>query len=180
MSLTQQSKFLSLVLRHKPDVLGLTLDPQGWVSVEALLAAMAANGRALDRAGLERVVAGNDKKRFEFSDDGGLIRARQGHSVDVDLGYAPAAPPARLYHGTVARNLDAIRREGLLKGRRHHVHLSPDAATARTVGSRRGAPVILAIDAAAMSAAGHSFYRTGNDVWLTDAVPPAFIGFPGD
>jgi putative RNA 2'-phosphotransferase len=125
---------------------------------------------------LRHVIDAPGKKRFEVR--GGLIRAAQGHSVPVDLGLDPIAPPGALYHGTVARFLPAIRAAGLKPGRRVHVHLSADEATAATVGARRGHPVILVIDAARMHAAGHQFFRAANGVWLTASVPPAFIGSP--
>jgi putative RNA 2'-phosphotransferase len=169
------SKKLSFWLRHRPDAAGLTLDEAGWTEVDAVLG-------ALDRAGvtggldrLRGVVAGNDKQRFELSADGRRIRARQGHSVAVELGWSEQVPPDRLYHGTVARFLDAILAEGLRPMGRHHVHLSPDIATARRVGGRRGAPAILAVRARDLHAAGKPFYRTANQVWLVDAVPPQFL-----
>ena len=169
------SKSLSYVLRHRPDTLGIELDSAGWIDVERLLAAFAQQGKVYSHALLERVVADNNKQRFEFSDDGTQIRARQGHSVTVDLGYAPATPPAVLYHGTATRFLDAILREGLTKQKRHHVHLSTDQATMMAVAQRHGKPVMLQIDTAGMLAAGHTFFVTDNAVWLTEAVPPAFL-----
>lgn len=117
----------------------------------------------------------NDKQRFELDPFGDRIRARQGHSVEVDLALEPAAPPDVLFHGTPRRNLDSIRATGLDRRERHHVHLSPDVETAQRVGRRRGAAVVLAVDAAAMTAAGVAFWRTGNGVWLTDRVPPEHI-----
>ena len=126
---------------------------------------------------LREVVETNDKKRFEFSPDGLRIRASQGHSVEVELGYQPAAPPETLYHGTAARNLESIRRQGLLKGQRHHVHLSADPETATNVGQRYGRPLVLKIDAAAMHAAGRIFFVSTNGVWLTECVPPEYIQF---
>src|SRR5438105_2186946 len=127
---TKLSKFLSLVLRHEPVRIGIILDKAGWVVVDDLLAALAKHRTAVTLDELKHVVATSDKKRFAFSDDGRRIRASQGHSIDVDLGYAPASPPATLYHGTVDRFLAGIREKGLLKGGRHHVHLSVDVATA--------------------------------------------------
>ncbi|UOQ51661.1 RNA 2'-phosphotransferase [Hymenobacter cellulosivorans] len=173
--LTHLSKFLSLHLRHQPQELGLTLAEGGWVSVEELLAGCARRGRPITRAELADVVADNDKQRFAFDATGTRIRAQQGHSVTVDLQLPPALPPALLFHGTVAAALPAIRQEGLQKRQRHHVHLSPDEATARRVGQRRGQPLILAIDAAAMQQAGFVFYESGNGVWLTDQVPPQYL-----
>lgn len=169
------SKFLSLVLRHDPAAAGLTLDEGGWVPVTALMAGCAAAGRAFSRAELDHVVATNDKKRFAFSDDGLRVRASQGHSVAVDLGLADAVPPAVLYHGTGARTLPLVLREGLRPMSRQDVHLSADAATATRVGARHGRPVVLEVDAAALAAAGHRFRVSANGVWLTDGVPPAHL-----
>jgi putative RNA 2'-phosphotransferase len=169
------SRLLSYVLRHKPESIGLALDAQGWVAVDALLEALERAGYACDRERLRGIVETNDKQRFTFDAAGLNIRASQGHSVDVDLGYAPAEPPALLYHGTVAKFLDAIRREGLVPGSRRHVHLSIDRTTAHAVGARRGNPVILAVDAAAMRREGYVFFRADNGVWLTDAVPPRYL-----
>jgi putative RNA 2'-phosphotransferase len=174
----QLSKFLSLHLRHRPEALGLSLAEGGWVAVDDLLAAAARQGQPMSRAELEAVVMGSDKLRFAFDETGTRIRAQQGHSVAVDLQLLPAVPPTVLYHGTNAGALAAIRQSGLQKMNRHHVHLSPDEATARRVGSRRGEPIILIIDAAAMQAAGILFYQSGNGVWLTDEVPPQFVQEP--
>ncbi|MGY0006763.1 RNA 2'-phosphotransferase [Micromonospora sp. I033] len=175
--LVRVSKRMSLALRHRPDRFDLTLDRAGWVPVADLLAAL-----KISRADLDAVVAGNDKQRFavERGPDGvDRIRASQGHSVPVDLGLAPATPPDRLFHGTSETVLPAIRAEGLRRGRRHHVHLSPDEETARRVGARRTGPVvILTVDAAAMAANGFPFYRSANGVWLTDTVPPAYLTAP--
>jgi putative RNA 2'-phosphotransferase len=135
---------------------------------------------ALDRPTLERVVAENDKKRFALSADGTRIRASQGHSVRVELGLEPVEPPAVLFHGTADRNVEPIRHQGLRPGRRTHVHLSADEATAVAVGRRHGRPVVLRVHAGRMHAAGHAFYRSDNGVWLTDAVPPEHIAFPGE
>jgi putative RNA 2'-phosphotransferase len=165
------SKRLSFVLRHRPDSVGLALDDAGWVDVDALLGALAAHGLRLTRAELEHVVATNDKRRFAFDATGRRIRASQGHSVAVALGYAPADPPAELFHGTVERFLPAILAEGLRPGNRHAVHLSADVDTARAVGARRGRPVVLRVDAAAMAAEGAEFSRSANGVWLVAAVP---------
>ena len=169
------SKLLSLVLRHRPDELGLTLDRAGWTSVDALLAALAARGETVSAADLAELVRTSDKQRFALSPDGRRIRAQQGHSVPIELGHAPAAPPAILFHGTVARFLPSIRRRGLVKGARHHVHLSETIEIAARVGGRRGQPVVLRIRAAEMAAAGHVFFLTPNAVWLTEHVPAAFI-----
>jgi len=174
-SRTAASKFLSYVLRHEPGAVGIALDPGGWVGVDVLLNACAEHGHPLSRDQLDELVATSPKQRFALSEDGHRIRANQGHSTSVDLGYEPAEPPDVLFHGTVQRHLPSIRDKGLLRMQRHHVHLSPDEATARAVGGRRGKPVILHIDARAMREAGHVFFRTPNGVWLTDAVPSSFI-----
>lgn len=169
------SKSLSYWLRHRPQAGGLILDEAGWAPTEAVLAALAGSGIDCDAGRLADMVRRSDKQRFEYSGDGGAIRARQGHSVDVELGWPPALPPEALYHGTVDRFLPAILQEGLRAMKRHHVHLSPDVETAERVGSRRGSPIVLRIDSAAMARAGRIFYLTANDVWLTEHVPPEYI-----
>jgi putative RNA 2'-phosphotransferase len=169
------SKRLSFVLRHRPDSIGLTLDEAGWVDVDRLLAALTAHGLPLSREDLDAVVAGNDKQRFAFDGSGTRIRASQGHSVAVHLGYAAVDPPAELFHGTAERFLPSILAEGLLPGRRHAVHLSPDVATARTVGGRRGRPAVLRVAAARLAADGGRFALSANGVWLVDAVPPGYL-----
>src|SRR4051812_39560330 len=174
------SKFLSLVLRHEPARIGIELDEAGWTDVDGLLAACAAHGVAFSRAELAALVASSDKQRFALSPDGRRIRANQGHSVDVDLQLTPAVPPARLYHGTVAKVVDSIRREGLLRGQRHPGHPAADGEPASRVGGRRGQPVILTVRADDMIAAGHVFYRSDNGVWLVLHVPPGFIEFPAE
>jgi putative RNA 2'-phosphotransferase len=176
--LTRLSKFLSLILRHEPGKFGVVLDSAGWTEVEALLAACGRHGHAIDRATLDEVVATSDKKRFAFDETGTRIRASQGHSVEVELGYEPAAPPALLYHGTATRFVAAIRAEGLKKMARHHVHLSADEATALSVGQRHGKPAVLVVDAAAMAGGGFAFFVSANKVWLVDHVPAQFIRFP--
>jgi putative RNA 2'-phosphotransferase len=176
--LTKTSKFLSLVLRHKPEEIGLVLDANGWADVDELIRLVNQHGRSLTRALLERVVAENDKKRFAFSEDGKRIRASQGHSVEIDLALTPREPPEFLFHGTATRFLDSIRATGLHSANRQHVHLSPDVETAKKVGQRHGKPAILTIRAGAMQSAGHAFYLSANGVWLTDNVPVEFIEFP--
>lgn len=169
------SKFLSFVLRHEPQSIGLELDEGGWASVEELLAKAAAAGKRLDRQLLQRVVDTSDKKRFAFSEDGRRIRANQGHSIGVSLGLEPATPPAALYHGTASRFMESILAMGLDKRQRHHVHLTEDLAIARSVGQRYGKVVLLEVDAGRMHNDGHLFFRSDNGVWLTDTVPPAYI-----
>jgi putative RNA 2'-phosphotransferase len=171
------SRLLSYLLRHRPDVVGIRLDEAGWVDIDTLLAALARNGRPISRELLDRVVAGTDKRRLEVR--GGRIRAAQGHTIPVDLQLESLPPPPVLYHGTVARFLASIRTRGLRPGGRHHVHLSADPDTAALVGARRGAPVVLRVDAAGMHSHGYRFYRAANGVWLTDHVPARWIdGYP--
>jgi putative RNA 2'-phosphotransferase len=169
------SKLLSLVLRHDPGVIGITLDRAGWVDVGVLLAALTRHGRPMSAEQLARVVHTSDKQRFALDESGHRIRANQGHSVEVDLGLAAASPPGRLFHGTPLRNLDAIMSEGLLPGLRHAVHLSSDVETARRVGARRGKCVVLVIDAEAMQADGHTSTFSANGVWLVPAVPSRYL-----
>jgi len=178
-SLTSTSKFLSLVLRHQPEVIGMQLDPEGWLPMDELIANANRKGNELSLEILHDVVASCEKKRFSLSDDGLKIRANQGHSVpDVELNLEPVTPPNQLFHGTVAAFIESIREQGLLKRSRNHVHLSADIETAKKVGARRGKPLILTIRAAAMHESGYSFYLSANGVWLTDAVPAQFIQFP--
>lgn len=172
------SKFMSLVLRHKPQTIGITLNESGWVAVDELIEKTNAFGKRLTREELDIVVRENDKQRFQFSDDGTQIRASQGHSVEVELGYESAIPPETLHHGTPTQFVSSIQRDGLTKQRRHHVHLHADETIATSVGQRRGTPVLLHIDAKRMADAGYTFYVTHNEVWLTDHVPPEFIRFP--
>jgi putative RNA 2'-phosphotransferase len=169
------SKFLSLYLRHQPEALGIVLEPGGWVEIDALLRGVSAAGMAITREELDEVVRTSDKQRFAIDETGTRIRANQGHSAEVDLQLEPAEPPAELFHGTPAGNLEIILREGLKKMARHHVHLSPDVATATKVGDRRGTAAILVIDAARMHAEGHAFFVSANGVWLVDSVPPRFL-----
>ncbi|HXG65883.1 MAG TPA: RNA 2'-phosphotransferase [Blastocatellia bacterium] len=173
--MTRISKFLSKRLRHEPERLGLQLQPGGWVAVETLLAGCARAGFPLTRAELDEVVARNSKRRFSFDDTGALIRANQGHSVEIDLQLEPVTPPDMLYHGTGHRNVETIIAEGLKKMSRHHVHLSGDIATAKAVGSRHGKPVIFEVDAAAMRRDGFTFYCSANGVWLVESVPPQYL-----
>ncbi|GLY63603.1 RNA 2'-phosphotransferase [Amycolatopsis taiwanensis] len=174
-SLVRISKFLSLVLRHDPARIGLRLDPAGWADIDELLDKAAAAGTPITRETLLQVVEQNNKQRFALDSERNLIRANQGHSIDVDLGLAPLRPPEELFHGTGHRFVEAIRREGIDPRGRHHVHLSSDVETATTVGRRHGRPVVLLVDAGRMHADGHVFYRSDNGVWLTDAVPPHYL-----
>ncbi|BAY62260.1 phosphotransferase KptA/Tpt1 [Calothrix brevissima NIES-22] len=169
------SKFLSKYLRHQPESLGITLESGGWVNVQELLAACAKHQFPITLQELQEVVANNDKKRFSFDSTGTMIRANQGHSVEVDLQLEPVTPPNVLYHGTGHKSVESILQTGIAKMSRHHVHLSADIATAKTVGARHGKPVVLAIDTASMYQAGYQFYCSDNGVWLVDNVPPEYL-----
>ncbi|HEY1547557.1 MAG TPA: RNA 2'-phosphotransferase, partial [Kofleriaceae bacterium] len=173
--MSNTSKLISLILRHEPEKFGVVLDRAGWTSVDALLAALATHGHPITRRDLDKIVVTSDKQRFALSPDGTRIRANQGHSIDVELELAPAEPPAVLYHGTVDRFVASIQAQGLLKGERHHVHMSAGVETATAVGGRRGRPVVLIVDAAKMLADGHAFLCSQNGVWLVDHVPAQYL-----
>jgi len=174
--LNQTSKFLSYVLRHQPEAIGITLDLEGWTDIAALIAAAANNGTQLDHDLIQAVVLTSDKKRFAISEDGLRIRAVQGHSTEsVDINYVEKVPPEWLYHGTAIRFLESIRKEGLKPGERHYVHLSQDQQTALAVGQRYGKPVVLKIKALLMQTQGFKFLQADNGVWLTNSVPGLFI-----
>lgn len=174
-SLIRISKFISLVLRHDPGKIGLTLDSNGWASVDELLQKAPKLGLHFDRATLEQVVAENEKKRFAFSEDGQKIRASQGHSISVDLELQAVSPPDVLYHGTAERFRESILQKGLIPGSRNHVHLSADTQTATIVGKRHGKPIIFIVKAREMEQAGLLFYLSANQVWLTGHVPPQYL-----
>lgn len=174
-STKQLSKLLSFILRHKPEHIGLQLDPQGWASVDELLNKLNASGTLVDRPTLEEIVATNNKKRFAFNDNQTLIRASQGHSIGINLQLQPLQPPDTLYHGTAEIYLESIMAQGLKKQNRQHVHLSDNLSTAKAVGSRHGKPVILLVDAKQMHVEGHVFYLSDNGVWLTEEIPSGFL-----
>lgn len=174
--ITEISKFLSFVLRHKPESIGLSIDPEGWVKIQDLITKGNESGQSLTKELIDQVVQTSDKKRFELSDDGNAIRAAQGHSTDkVNVTYEAKVPPSILYHGTAEKFIDGIFEKGLLPMSRHHVHLSQDIETASKVGSRHGALVLLKINADAMHVQGHKFYQSSNGVWLVDAVPAEYF-----
>jgi putative RNA 2'-phosphotransferase len=176
--ITRTSRFLSLILRHEPERVGLNLGDAGWVGVDELLKAANNHGVSLTLDQLKHIVATSEKKRFAFSEDGLCIRASQGHSVEVDLQYPPQTPPEVLYHGTAERFLESIRQHGLKKMERHHVHLSAETKMTLQVGGRHGKPVLLTIRAGDMHRAGFVFRCSANVVWLVDHVPAEFIKFP--
>ncbi|AOE63732.1 RNA 2'-phosphotransferase [Pseudomonas corrugata] len=174
--LNETSKFLSYVLRHEPQAIGLQLDSEGWADIESLIAGAAEDGRPLNMDLIQAVVSSSDKKRFSLSDDGLRIRAVQGHSTGtVSLQHVEKEPPELLYHGTATRFLESIREKGLIPGSRHHVHLSQDMQTAIAVGQRYGKPVVLKVDALRMHQQGFKFFQAENGVWLTDHVPASLI-----
>jgi putative RNA 2'-phosphotransferase len=171
----RSSKLLSRILRHDPAAIGISLDEAGWVGVDTLLAALRAHGHRLSREDLDRLVATSDKQRFALDPATDRIRANQGHSIAVDLGLPPAVPPDRLYHGTPVGNVESILAQGIHRGSRHDVHLSPDVETARRVGARRGRCAVLAVDARAMHQDGLAFRVSENGVWLTRQVPARYL-----
>lgn len=169
------SKYLSYILRHDPDDAGIILDKNGWTNTHTLIQQVKLRFPALDKTILEYIVATNNKQRFIFSDDKSLIRANQGHSIDVELNLLEQEPPTVLFHGTTIGNINSIMQEGLKKQSRHHVHLSENVTTALQVGSRHGRVSILKIHSGKMYADGYTFYISANHVWLTDHVPPVYI-----
>ena len=175
--MSRDSKHLSRILRHEPELIGLKVDAQGWARIDELLRQLKRAGRGISEAQLLESVETNDKKRFTISPDGRRIRAAQGHSIDVDLGLPALTPPPTLYHGTASQNLDRIFERGLDPGRRLQVHLSSDPETAMRVGRRHGKPVVLRVDAARIYEDGCIFFRSDNGVWLTATVPSDYLGF---
>lgn len=174
-NLVHLSKFVSLVLRHQPEVIGLKLDENGWVDVDLLIALAQKNGTNISRNALEEIVETNNKRRFAFNPEKTKIRANQGHSIDVELDLIPKSPPDQLFHGTATRFIESIRQQGLVAGNRQHVHMSSDEATAIAVGQRHGKPVVLKINTLAMHQAGFIFFCSENSVWLTELVPPEYL-----
>lgn len=169
------SKFLSLVLRHKPYKANIALDAKGWADVDELIGNMQQKGMKIDREILDYAVEHNDKKRFSYNDDKSKIRANQGHSVTIEHDFEQCDPPEFLYHGTISRFMKSIQQQGLKPMGRHHVHLSADIETAKKVGLRRGFPVILKIAAKKMKENGSDFFISKNDVWLVKHIPPAYF-----
>jgi putative RNA 2'-phosphotransferase len=174
-NLKHLSKFISLVLRHKPEEIGLELDANGWADTKELIRRINEKGEGLTLEILKEIVETNDKKRFAFNEDHSMIRASQGHSIDIELGLEPVQPPEKLYHGTAEKNLASIMKTGIASQSRQHVHLSATIDTARQVGTRHGKPVVLTIDTAAMYKDGHVFFLSANKVWLTHSVPLKYI-----
>lgn len=169
------SKFISLILRHQPDKIGIKLDEHGWADVRELISGINKSGKAIDMEMLERIVSEDDKQRYSFNADCTKIRANQGHSVKVDVELKECQPPDVLYHGTAERFISSIKAEGIKSKSRLYVHLSSDESTAVKVGSRHGAPRVLLIDAAKMYVDGFRFYLSENGVWLTENVPAEYL-----
>lgn len=175
-NIIETSKYLSFLLRHQPESIGLVLDNQGWADINELIQLSAKAGRVLSRELLQQVVEASDKKRFTLSEDSLRIRAAQGHSnAQVSINYQPTTPPDILYHGTATRFVESIMQQGLIPGSRHHVHLSEQLSTARDVGSRYGKPHILVVNSKQMAQDGFEFYLSENHVWLTDKVPANYL-----
>lgn len=173
----ETGKFMSYVLRHRPDSIGLQLTNEGWADILELIEKMNLHGQNVDISVIEKVVAANDKQRFAFNDARTHIRANQGHSINIALGLSPVEPPAFLFHGTVEKFLINIKEEGLKKMSRQHVHLSKDMETAKAVGGRRGKPIVLTVQSGKMYKDGYVFYLSGNGGWLTDKVDINYIEF---
>lgn len=171
----QLSKYLSLILRHKPEVIGLKLDKHGYISIEDLIKGVNKSGRYLDKSMLDAIIKSDSKRRYSYSKDLTKVRANQGHSIKVDLGLISKVPKGNLYHGTVEKFQESIIKKGLIKGSREYVHLSEDIGTAKEVGSRRGKPKIFQIDTKGMVEDGYMFYLSENKVWLTDNVPNKYL-----
>lgn len=172
-----QSKFLSYVLRHHPESIGITLDKNGWISTYHLLKATDKHkpNLKLNMVSLRHIVETNDKQRFTFSENGNMIRANQGHSLSVELDLKAVKPPVSLYHGTAKKFMLTIKYEGLKKQSRHHVHLSKDGHDAYKVACRHGSPFMLLIETERMYEDGYEFFKSKNGVWLTDHVPLEYI-----
>ncbi|WP_291725501.1 RNA 2'-phosphotransferase [Bernardetia sp.] len=173
----KRSKFLSLLLRHRPELLDLKLEDGGWTDTQALIEKINnyKKGDILTFQELEYIVSTNDKQRFAFNTDKTKIRANQGHSTNVEMNYISTTPPPVLYHGTATKNIDSILKNGILKGNRQYVHLSADTETAEKVGARHGKPFIFKIETFKMQQAGVKFYQAENGVWLTDYVSSEFL-----
>lgn len=181
MGLKETSKFISLILRHRPEAAGITLDEHGWADVQELIRGINATGRyRLDEKLLEVIVRTDEKQRYSFNEDHTLIRANQGHSIPVDVELEKKTPPAVLYHGTGEKYTASIDEQGLIPKSRLYVHLSSDPETAKKVGSRHGRPVIYTVDCAAMTEDGYVFYLSANKVWLTKNVPAKYLRKSGE
>ena len=173
-SLKETSKFISLILRHKPETIGIALDEHGWAKVDEPIAGVG-KSRPFTMSDLEEIVRTDEKQRFSFNDDKTLIRANQGHSIPVDVELEELVPPEFLYHGTGEKYVSSIEKQGILPKSRLYVHLSADYETAVKVGSRHGKPVVFCVLSGKMSSVGFRFFRSVNGVWLTNEVPVGYF-----
>lgn len=169
------SRFISMILRHGPEIIDIELDEHGWCNVEELVKKMNAYGKKISKKVLEEIVAEDSKQRYSFNEDYTKIRANQGHSINVNIEFNEEIPPEFLYHGTVGKYLNLIFANGIKKMKRQFVHLSSDIETAKSVGKRRGTPIVIKINSAAMFKDGYIFYKSKNNVWLTEFVPREYI-----
>lgn len=174
MNLKETSKFISLILRHKPEVIGITLDEHGWADVDELIAGVAKT-HEFNADILEEIVRTDEKQRYSFNEDKTLLRANQGHSIPVDVELDEAEPPVTLWHGTGEKYVAAIDAQGLIPKSRLYVHLSKDRDTAVKVGKRHGRPVLYIVKAGEMYQDGYKFYLSKNGVWLTKKVPVKYL-----
>ncbi len=174
MSDTEISKYIALILRHKPEVIGITLDEHGWADVAALIEGVNRT-YPLDMNALKRIVAEDNKQRYSFNEDMSLIRANQGHSIPVDVELEVACPPEFLYHGSGTKYSKSIEQQGLISKSRLYVHLSEDIATANAVGKRHGKPIVYIVKSGEMHREGYTFYQSLNGVWLTKQVPKQYL-----
>ena len=168
-------RFISLILRHQPETIGITLDKEGWADTQELLDGINASGRSIDMETLERIVRENNKQRYSFNEDKTKIRANQGHSIPVEVGMQTLVPPDKLYHGTASRFLDAIKKDGIRKMSRLYVHLSKDIETALTVGKRHGSPIVLVVNTKQMHEDGFVFKLSDNGVWQSEDIPWNYV-----
>lgn len=175
MNLTKISRFLALILRHKPEEAGITLDKNGWANVEELIEGVSKKYKGFDYPTLEYIVFTDEKGRYSFNEGNTKIRANQGHSIDVDVQLEEFRPPKFLYHGTCTKSKDSILKEGISSRTRLYVHLSKDIETALEVGSRHGNPVVFEVNSKKMYEDGIKFYRSVNGVWLVKEVDPKYI-----
>lgn len=174
MSFKEISKFISLILRHKPEIIGITLDEHGWANVDELVSGLSQK-QSFDMDMLVQIVNEDEKQRYSFNEDKTLIRANQGHSIPVDVELEEKKPPKHLYHGTGEKFVPSIDQQGLIPKSRLFVHLSSDIETARKVGKRHGTPVVFTVDSGRMSIDGFKFYQSVNGVWLTKKVPVQYL-----
>ncbi len=174
MGLVETGRFLCKILRHNPEIIGITIDEHGWANVDELIKGVSKTHK-LDRKLLEQIVAEDDKGRYSFSEDGKKIRCNQGHSINVDVELDEVTPPEFLYHGTATKYIDSIEAQGLIPKSRLYVHISPDIETAKKVGARHGDVVVYKIASGEMASNGFKFYKSVNGVWLTKSVPYCYM-----